>query len=283
MATHATVAQPIYRAADKQLYAVQHIKRMSGGAQAHLMRASDGGFFVVKFANNPQHIRVLANEYLATRIGQRLALPMPRIEVIEVSDWLVEHTPDLRIECRGRSEPCSSGLQLASGYAGDIETGFVFDYLPESMFPRVGNGSSFAKILVLDKWTCNADGRQAVFSKKARSTGYVVTFVDQGYCFNAGEWNFPDLALHGVYYRNYVYQHVTSWESFEPALTRAEQMDLGELWECSAGIPSEWCGDDAAGLPRLIEDLYRRRAKIRDLITAFRMSSRNPFPNWTSD
>ena len=54
------------------LYAVQHIRRMRGGSQAHLMRASDGHYFVVKFQNNPQHIRVLANEIFATRLAQWL-------------------------------------------------------------------------------------------------------------------------------------------------------------------------------------------------------------------
>lgn len=280
MATHVAVAQPAYRAADTQLYAMQQVKRMRGGAQAHLMRASDGGFYVVKFANNPQHIRVLANEYLAARIGQRLALPMPRVEVIEVSTWLVEHTPDLRFEYTDRSELCSSGLQLASRYAADIENDFVCEWLPESMFPRVRNGSDFATILVLDKWTCNADGRQAIFSKRATSTRYDVTFVDQGYCFNAGEWNFPDLALQGVYCRNHVYQHVTSWDSFEPALTCAEELDINDLWGCAADLPPEWCEPDPDDLPRLIDDLCRRRSKIRDLIAQFRDSSRNPFPNW---
>jgi hypothetical protein len=42
--------------------------------------------------NNPQHVRVLANEMLATNLGLRLGLPMPRVEVIEVSDRLIENT-----------------------------------------------------------------------------------------------------------------------------------------------------------------------------------------------
>jgi len=107
-----------------------------------------------------------------------------------------------------------------------------------------------------------------------------VTFIDQGYCFNAGEWSFPDLALHGVYYRNFVYATVDSWDSFEPALTTAEEMDISDIWECAAGIPAEWYGHDPGALRSLVEELYRRRSKIRDLITAFRVSSRNPFPNW---
>ncbi len=41
--------------------------------------------------------------------------------------------------------------------------------------------------------------------------------------------SFPDLALIGVFFRNCVYEHVTGWESFEPALNRAEQIDQGAL------------------------------------------------------
>ena len=60
--------------------AVEHIRRMRGGAQSHLMRCDDGGYYIVKFQNNPQHIRVLANEMLGTKIAAygktvRFALP----------------------------------------------------------------------------------------------------------------------------------------------------------------------------------------------------------------
>ena len=71
--------------------AIQHLRPLRGGAQAHLLKASDGACYVTKFQNNPQHIRVLANEMLATNLGLALGLPMPRVEVIEVSDWLIEH------------------------------------------------------------------------------------------------------------------------------------------------------------------------------------------------
>src|SRR5579864_3263205 len=96
------------------LYAVQHIRRMRGGSQAHLLRASDGAYYVTKFQNNPQHVRVLANEMFATRLAQWLGLPVPRVEVIDISDWLIANTPDLRVEIAGCKTPCSSGKQLAS-------------------------------------------------------------------------------------------------------------------------------------------------------------------------
>jgi len=265
-----------------RLQAIQHVKRMRGGSQAHLMRASDGQYHVVKTIGNPQHDRVLANEFFASRLGQCLGLPTPDVEIIELREWLIQNTPELTIELAGHSRPVPCGLHLASRFAGNPEWGRVFDYLPESVFPKVLNRTDLIRSLVLDKWTCNADGRQVVFTELMGQTGFSVTLVDQGYSFNGGEWTFPDLPLHGVYYRNYVYRDVISWASFEPALTAAEEMTQQDIWECAAAIPSEWCQPTPHDLPRLVEKLYQRRRKIRGLITAFRDSSRNPFPNWGS-
>jgi len=236
---------------------------------------------VTKFMNNPQHVRVLANEMLATNLGLRFGLPMPRVEVIEVSDRFIRNTDDLRVELGGASVPCSSGRQLASLYEGNTTEAGICEYLPDAALQDVVNVQDFARVLVLDKWACNSDGRQAIFKLQASpNCKYTAVFIDQGFCFNAGEWNFPDAPLRGAYARQRVYENVTAWESFEPALTRAEQLDLGELWRYAAQVPEEWYEYDVSGMNRLIETLYRRRLRIRDLIGDFRKSNRNPFPNW---
>jgi HipA-like protein len=263
--------------------AVQHIRRLRGGSQSQLLRASDGHYYATKLMQNPQHVRVLANEMLATRLGELLGLPVPRVTAIEVCSWLIEHSHDLRIELSGVTVAPKPGLHLASAYAIDPTEGHLFDYLPEALLQHVTNAHDFARVLILDKWTCNADGRQAVFTRQSKSrAGYNVTFIDQGYCFNAGEWSFPDYPLRGVYARNCVYAHVKGWDAFEPALTRAEQMNIDDIWGIAADVPEEWYESDRDGLNRLVEALYARRSAIRDLITAFRNSSRNPFPLWTA-
>jgi hypothetical protein len=89
--------------------AVQHVGPLRGGAQSHLLMASDGNCYVTKFQNNPQHIRVLANEMFATRLGLRLGLPMPKVAVIEVCQWLIEHSPELRLQLSGSQITCKSG------------------------------------------------------------------------------------------------------------------------------------------------------------------------------
>src|SRR5271157_1112180 len=96
--------------------AVQHVKRMRGGAQGHLMRCDDGHYYVVKFRNNPQHERVLANEFLATRLAERVGLPVPAAEVVEVQPWLVEHTAELTIVLGSHAIQVEAGLQFGSRY-----------------------------------------------------------------------------------------------------------------------------------------------------------------------
>ena len=176
--------------------AVQHLHSLRGGAQSHLLRASDGACYVTKFQNNPQHIRVPANEMLATNLGLALGLPMPRVEVIEVSDWLIEHPEDLRINLGDSKIPCLRGRQSGSLYVGCESPGMTFDYLPRELLRGIVNVGDFARVLVLDKWTCNSDGRQAIFCRKTpRSQRYAATFIDQGYRFNAGEWTFPGVPV----------------------------------------------------------------------------------------
>jgi len=244
------------------------------------MFADDGHYYVVKFQNNPQHIRVLANELLATRIAERIGLPVPIAEVIDVSPWLIENTSELRMRTGSSTVPCQPGLSLAMRFViGPLE-GQVFDYLPAAALDRVRNLESFAGMLAFDKWTCNTNGRQAVFWKKTREKKYTATFVDQGYCFNAGDWNYPDSPLRGVYPRNEVYAGIRGWESFEPWLSRIENMDPQALWEMAEAIPPEWYGAALEDLEQLVEQLIARRQRVRGLIDAFRQSNREPFQNW---
>jgi hypothetical protein len=92
--------------------ALEHIRRMRGGAQSHLMRCDDGGYYVVKFQNNPQHIRVLANEMLGTKIAGHLGLRVPHVEVVEVRRELIELTADLVIQLGTGRIPCRPGRQI---------------------------------------------------------------------------------------------------------------------------------------------------------------------------
>lgn len=115
------------------------------------------------------------------------------------------------------------------------------------MFHKVANRVDFIQVLAFDKWVGNCDGRQAIFRRKGGETHFRVAFIDQGYCFDAAEWSFPDLPLLETYHQIHVYQSVTGWHSFEPVLSRIEMMDYADLRRCAAASPHDWFEHDGEG------------------------------------
>ena len=286
------------------LRAMEHIRRMRGGAQAHLMRCSDGNYYVVKFQNNPQHLRILVNELLGTRLASRLGLPTTPVAVVEVSRELIALTQELCIELARSRTPCAAGLQFGSRYPGDPHRLVLHDFLPGEKLRDVANLHDFAGMLVFDKWTCNTNGRQTLFfedkgtapaapgeapgeTPNAAGSGalpYRTLMIDQGFCFNAGEWNFPDAPLRGLYARSRVYEGVTGMQSFGPWLERLEhRVTERVLAELAGEIPPEWYADDYDAVMRLLEQLLRRRTRVPELLLSAKSSSRQPFPYWVRD
>lgn len=261
--------------------AIEYIRRMRGGAQSHLMRCEDENYYVVKFQNNPQGTRVLVNELLGTRLAARMGIAAAGAAVVEVLPRMIEVTEDLVVQLgRGRT-PCTAGLEFGSQFPGDPARTAVYDFLPDEPLRQVDNLADFCGIFVFDKWTCNTNGRQAVFLRDRDTERYRALMIDQGFCFNASEWNFPDAPLRGIYSRSAVYEQVRGWEAFDLWIERAERIGENVLDEIAREIPPEWYNFDQDALYSLLERLLGRRKRIRELILSAKNSSRAPFPNWT--
>src|SRR6204780_2546157 len=153
--------------------AVEQVRRMHRGGQSHLMRCSNQAYYVVKFQNNPQGLRILANELLGTRLAAKLGLSVAEPEVVEVRAELIAHTEDLVIQLgRGRA-PCKAGKQFGSRYPGSLADMAVYDFLPDEQLREVNNIAEFCGMLVFDKWTCNTNGRQAILFARRTEQGAV--------------------------------------------------------------------------------------------------------------
>jgi len=269
--------------------AVEEIRRMRGGAQSHLMRCADDSYYVVKFQNNPQGTRVLVNELLGTRLAARLGLPVAGANVVDVRAELISRTDDLAMQLGRGRETCVAGRQFGSRYPGDPAQTIVYDFLPDEQLREVENLDSFVGMLAFDKWTCNTNGRQAIFyrpprpasGRAAEAPRLRAVMIDEGFCFNAGEWNFPDAPLRGIYNRQRVYESVRGMDAFDLWLERIARIDEAVMDEAAGEVPPEWYGADQDALYRMLEQLHRRRKLVPELVLSAWKSSRNPFPNWT--
>ena len=254
--------------------AVEHVRRMRGGSQPHLMRCSDGHFYVVKFQNNPQHPRILINEYLAGKLARLLGLPCPDICLVDVQQDLVRRTPELSIQFPRQTIPVATGLAFGSEYPSRNGRAYrtmqsVLELRQAAAPAQVENLSDLFGILIFDKWTSNTDNRQILCVKRPAKLGktFHLFMIDNGFCFGGPTWKFTDLPRHGLYLDRTIYSTFHSFQTLDPWLKRLEtNATLEELIEIIKEIPSSWIKDDRDDLLEMVISLNRRTKNVSALV-----------------
>ncbi|MCC7495959.1 MAG: hypothetical protein IT160_00190 [Bryobacterales bacterium] len=274
------------------IQACRLIRKMRGGAQAHLIEAEDGRFYVVKFRNNPQHRRILVNEMLSAALLGYLQIRVPDVAIVDFSPDFLRSNPDLCIQLGTRRIPVEPGWHFGSCFPGHPEHVAVYDFLPDALFDKVENRDHFLGTLVFDKWAGNADSRQAIFYRARlrhwapgnrwlpAKTGFLAEMIDHGYVFDGPAWDFSDSPIQGLYFRQRVYSSVRSLDDFQPWLDRVVSFPEEVIDDAWRRIPAGWLDKDEAELERLLTRLLARRRRVPDLIENCRQGRINPFPNW---
>lgn len=264
---------------------------MRGGAQAHLITADDGHHYVVKVKQNPQHRRVLVNEWVSSVLLDHLRIPSPKVAMIHLSERFLAAHPETTISTGNRAEPVVPGVHFGSRMPVDPGRFVIYDYLPDALLRTVGNIRDFAGILVFDKWVHNVDSRQCVFFRArlkdfrdaapgAGKEGFVALMMDHGYVFGGPHWLLEESPLAGLYCRQLVYEGIRSLDSFQPWLDWVRNFPPEILDRAYRQVPEWWLNGDRELLEQLLERLYRRRTRIDALIEDSRAGRANPFPNW---
>ena len=273
--------------------ALRFIRKMRGGAQAHLLEADDGKFYIVKFQNNPQHRRILVNEVLAAGILEHLQVASPASEVVRLSADFLRDNPDVYLQTGTKRLAVEPGCHFGSRHPGNPDTMAIYDFIPDALLTQVANAQEFLAVLAFDRWVANADGRQTIYFRAQlndwlarpgvppRKLGFVVMMIDHGFAFNGPHWDLPDSAVTGLYARRVVYQNVKSLDDFEPWIERIRNFPPEALDRALRRIPPEWTAEDGAQLEKLLDSLLRRRSRIAELIEECRKAPGDPFPRWT--
>jgi len=268
------------------------LRSMRGGTQACLIEADDGRFYVVKFSNNPQHRRVLVNEMVASVLLRYLQISTPSCAIVRITSEFLGSNPDLSIQFGHETVRVQEGRHYGSLYPGDPDRNAVYDFIPDILLETVTNLAEFLGVLVFDKWAGNLDWRQAIFFRARPhkwlaspdchplTVRFLALMIDQGYAFGGPKWRFFDCPTEGIYISKQVYKQVVGWDSFQPWLDRIIELPSSLLDEAYRQVPREWIDGDAVALERLLEDLYRRRRGVPDLLQACKASQPGLFPEW---
>jgi hypothetical protein len=270
--------------------ALRLIRKMRGGAQAHLLECSDGHAYVVKFTNNPQHRRILPNEWVAAEFLRYLGLSTPETAVVNLSADFLAATPGLHIQLGRERQAVAPGWHFGSRFPGDVARTVVYDFLPDTLLAQVSNIGELLGMLAFDKWMGNADSRQAIFFRARLSElgpsaapprlGFVAQMVDNGYVFEGPHWRFPESAIQGLYFRPMVYESVRGLDAFEPWLDRIRNFPEEVVDRAVNSMPRSWVEGDEDAFERVLYQLMRRRSRVADLIAECRNARSDPFPAW---
>jgi hypothetical protein len=271
------------------------IRKMRGGAQAHLLECDDGHYYVVKFLNNPQHPRILVNEWIAAAFMNHLEISTPVARIVNLSADFLIGNPDVHIQLGSRHLSVEPGSHFGSRYPGDPAKVMVYDFVPDLLLEKVVNLDEFLGVLAFDKWIGNVDARQAIFFRASvhqwsparddpsRRLGFVAQMMDHGFAFEGPHWRFSTSPLQGLYFRPSVYRNVTSLDDFQPWLDRVIHFPEAVVDEVQKQIPSAWLNGDESALKMLLDKLISRRKRVSDFIRESRGGRFNPFPAWTSN
>ena len=268
------------------------IRKMRGGAQAHLIECEDNRFYVVKFVNNPQHRRVLVNEWIGSEFLRYLQISGPRTAIVNVSGEFLESNPDMHFQLGSRQAPVSPGWHFGSEYPGNPAKLAVYDFVPDVLLGKVVNLADFLGVLVFDKWIGNADARQSIFFRarvqewipsygdESARLGFVAQMMDHGFILGGPQWSFAESPLQGLYFRPVVYEKVTGFQDFQPWLDRIIHFPEDIVDQACKQIPPGWLDGDESALESLMMRLMRRCKRVPDLVRDATTARNNPFPNW---
>ena len=272
--------------------AIRLIRKLRGGAQAHLMECEDGQFYVVKFKNNPQHRRILVNEWISAVFLRYLQISVPATAIVNLSPEFLAANTGAYVQLGSKRVEIEPGWHFGSAYPGDPARTAVYDFIPDLLLDKVVNLADFLGVLVFDKWAGNADARQSVFYRARLKqwisggdeyltrSGFVANMMDHGYVFDGPHWTFADSPLQGLYFRPMVYQKVRSWDDFQPWLDRVVYFPEEVVDDALKQLPPEWVEGDEEALDKLLTKLMARRKRVPDLIRESTRGRINPFPNW---
>mgnify|MGYP000197515275 CR=1 FL=1 len=269
-------------------------RRMRGGAQAHLLACSDGRFYVTKFTNNPQHRRILVNEWVSTILLKYLGVLAPEARVVELTPEFLAAEPEVCLQLGGGKHPVPPGWHYGSQYPGDPGSEAVYDFVPDVMLEQVANLDQFAGALVFDKWVANSDARQAIFFRRRikawlpeadaapQQKGFIAQMIDHGYAFDGPNWGFLDAPMAGLYFRSLVYRRLDGPGRLEPWLARAASCPESIFDEILRTTPRRWIEGEEAEFERLITQLHARRSRVADLVVASARAKPDVFPGLSS-
>ncbi|MCX7781557.1 MAG: hypothetical protein N2491_11750 [Negativicutes bacterium] len=226
-----------------------------GVTSPRLFRADDGHIYVVKLQHNRLGPKVLANEYIAAKLGEELKLCFPASDLIRLEADVILKSPKL---VRAGLQP---GIHFACRYLSHSA------YVDRRKLAKAVNKEQLAGVMLLDHLLHNVDrtwNRKNLIIRREEE-GAKIYAIDNSHLFVRGRWTAETLRQladriiinhrrsYGILLKYYLKP-----ADFVPYLAAVSRLSDQYISELVASIPGEWL-PLAAERQALISYLSRRR------------------------
>jgi len=247
-----------------------------GGSGAQAFADAEGNQYVVKFKENGQGLRVLANELVANKLALFLQVPVPEGFIIDVPQELIGVTPAI-----GKDRPNGS---ISVGPHFGVKRLDPWRNPPPDALAKVKNKDDVPNIFVFDVLTLNTDRKPEhllVVRPDFDHTGHYVSAIDHGHCFGSPTWD-ASIAQRGdqdnLQITAGLMECVVGHDPFKDGLETLGQLDRSIIDQIVGELPDEWgvSPEEKVALATFIET---RKTRVEKIL----LSHRQHFPKWTQE
>ena len=240
-----------------------------GGSGAQVFADANGEQYYVKYQENGQNLRVLANEYVAGQIAKTNKLLCPDSFLITIDNLLLTTLAPIN------GHPISSGPHFGSKRMNNLYSGPAL----RSLIPKCSNISDYAGIILFDAWLYNTDRRNdGNYLILTEGSNYNFCIIDHGHCFGM---NWTNVLLQTYLtewsnaYLDEMYALINGRVDFDAAIDEINLRDDTFISNLVDAIPTQWLSD-ASESAALKKYLSVKRDDMENLLN----TNSAKFPNW---
>ncbi len=240
-----------------------------GGSQAQFMADESGKEYIVKYKENGQNLKTLANEFIAGKIAEKLELPSPKVYLVNLHPLLVPTIPPIN------AVQISSGPHFGSEKLDNVYSGPSI----RALINKCINIQVFPEIILFDAALHNIDrNNDGNYILQSLTRGYNFCIIDHGHCFS-NLWTVITLkGLYGLWSISYLeemYSTISSRAEFDKGIQNIRDLDDSFVSNLVDETPPEWLPDPAERLA-MKEYLIYQRGEIENML----LDNKKYFKKW---
>lgn len=218
------------------LFVTRYIDRLKGGlAIPILVQANDKNKYVVKLLNNRVSHKVLINDFICSKLGHIMELPIPNVEKIFIPQQLID------VDSYMGQVGVQEGFHFASLYYDSI------NFIGSNSLELVRNKNDLANIMAFDLWVGNDDRCDNSGNLIIDTINEKVWAIDFGNGLNGPDWIKDDLECYDIYIPDLdgcvygcIKNLIIGENPFGDICNRIESITYNEIKEIVDDVPDEW-------------------------------------------